>query len=86
MIWDEEMVARAAGMKRAGFTNAVIAKRLGVTTNSLGHKLAKIGAKRRLDGNSGKGHKGFGRIAFDNIIATTEVWAELQKPAIGEEK
>jgi len=35
LVWDEEMVARAAGMKRAGFSNKVIAERLGVTEKAV---------------------------------------------------
>jgi len=51
--WDEELLARAAGMKRAGLSTATIAERLGVTLKSVTNRLSKIGARRRLDGHGG---------------------------------
>lgn len=76
-IWTEEMVAIAAGMKRAGFTAKAIAARLGVTFKSVESKLQKVGAKRDLTGNSGgKKFKGLGRQAIeaiDGAAATAEV-------------
>jgi len=58
--WDEEMLARAAGMKRAGIPTATIAKRLGVSLNSVANRLSRLGARRRLDGRSGTGKTGLG--------------------------
>ena len=75
--WDEEMVARAAGMKRAGFANAEIAKRLGVTENSVRYKLYSIKAKRRLDGSRGKATNGFGRHFFETVAARRQIDEEL---------
>lgn len=51
--WDEETLARAVGMKRAGIPNAEIAKRLGVSLSTLYRHLRNTGAKRRLDGHGG---------------------------------
>ena len=39
--WDAELVARAAGLKRAGFTSKAIARRLGVTTAALNGKMSR---------------------------------------------
>jgi hypothetical protein len=43
--WDAELVARAAGLKRAGFTSEAIAKRLGVTSKAVEGKMFRTGAK-----------------------------------------
>jgi transposase len=51
--WDEEMLARAAGMKRAGMTNKDIAARLGVSVGSVVGRMNRAGAKRHLDGHKG---------------------------------
>lgn len=64
-IWTEEMVAIAAGMKRAGLTNRIIAARLGVTGSSVDNKMQKVGAKRNLTGATGVRFKGFGRQAIE---------------------
>jgi len=58
--WDEEMLARAAGMKRAGIPTATIAERLGVSIGSVRIRMYRMGAKRRLDGRSGTGKTGLG--------------------------
>lgn len=76
-VWDAEMIARAAGMKRAGINAKDIAKRLGVTTASLRGKMHRIGAKCRLDGSSGKGHKGHGRYVLEIIDVRLQAEAEL---------
>jgi Zn-dependent peptidase ImmA (M78 family) len=79
--WDEEMVARAAGMKRAGFANAEIAKRLGVTENAVRYKLYSIKAKRRLDGSGGKWTNGLGRHLFESMEAIRQTDEELGTPS-----
>jgi transposase len=43
--WDAELVARAAGLKRAGFSCKEIAKRLGVTARAVNSKMYRTGAK-----------------------------------------
>jgi hypothetical protein len=43
--WDAELVARAAGLKRAGFSAKAIAKRLGVTSKAVEGKMFRTGAK-----------------------------------------
>ena len=70
--WTEEMVAIAAGMKRAGFTSKAIGARLGVPYKSVDNKLQKVGAKRNLIGNSGKKFKGLGRQAIEAIDGAAE--------------
>jgi hypothetical protein len=75
-IWTKEMVAIAAGMKRAGFTTKAIAARLGVPFKSTQNKLQEVGAKRNLDGTTGTKFKGLGRQAIeavDGAAATAEV-------------
>ena len=52
-IWDAEMTARAAGMKRAGFTAKQISERLGVTPKAVNNKMQKTNVRLRLDGKSG---------------------------------
>ena len=44
-VWDEEMVARAAGLKRAGFPAKVIAQKLGVTARAVSAKMSRTGVK-----------------------------------------
>ena len=39
--WDAELVARAAGLKRAGFTSKAIARRLGVTAAAVNNKMSR---------------------------------------------
>ena len=51
-VWTDEMIAIAAGMKRAGLTNKVIAARLGVTASAVIGKCNRVGVHRRLDGSS----------------------------------
>lgn len=53
VTWDAEMLAIAAGMKRAGFSAPAIAKRLGINAKAVKNKMSKVGAKRRLDGRPG---------------------------------
>jgi predicted transcriptional regulator len=43
--WDAELIARAAGLKRAGFSAKEIAKRLGVTASAVSGKMSRTGAK-----------------------------------------
>lgn len=43
--WDAELVARAAGLKRAGFSAKEIANRLGVTASAVSGKMSRTGAK-----------------------------------------
>jgi DNA-binding Lrp family transcriptional regulator len=53
--WTAEMVAIAAGLRKAGFTNAVISERLGISKSAVQNKLHKLNVKSGLDG------KGFRR-------------------------
>ena len=48
--WDEEMYARAAGLKRAGFSQPEIAKRLGVPVGSVRARMQ--GVKSTIKGRS----------------------------------
>lgn len=50
-IWTEEMKATAAGMKRAGLPTKTIAARLGVTPGAVQGCLARLGARKTLDGH-----------------------------------
>jgi orotate phosphoribosyltransferase-like protein len=43
--WDAELIARAAGLKRAGFTSNAIAKKLGVTARAVNNKMSRTGVK-----------------------------------------
>lgn len=52
-VWDAEMVARAAGLKRAGFPAKVIAARLGVSVSAVKNIMSTKGVKLRLDGRVG---------------------------------
>jgi len=52
--WDEEMLARAAGMKRAGIPTAAIAERLGVSIGSVANRLSRLGVRRKLNGGVGR--------------------------------
>ena len=45
--WDDELLARAAGLKRAGFTLKQIAEKLDKPEGSVKLRLSRIGAKRR---------------------------------------
>jgi transposase len=65
--WDEEMLARAAGMKRAGMTNKDIAARLGVSVGSVIGRMSRAGAKRRLDGRGGRSRAISNRRTLDNV-------------------
>ena len=51
--WTAEMVAIAAGMKRAGFSAARIGERLGVSALAVKNKMESIKAKRTLLGKGG---------------------------------
>jgi hypothetical protein len=50
--WDEEMYARAAGLKRAGFSQLEIAKRLGVPVGSVRARMRMLGVKSAIKGRS----------------------------------
>jgi DNA-binding Lrp family transcriptional regulator len=50
--WDEEMYARAAGLKRAGFSQPEIAKRLGVPVGSVRARMRMLGVKSAIKGRS----------------------------------
>jgi hypothetical protein len=75
--WDDELLARAVGLKRAGFSNKQIAEKLGKPLGSVKVRMARVGAKRRLDGKSGSRiAPPIGRMALDTITsgdATTEL-------------
>jgi DNA-binding transcriptional MerR regulator len=68
--WDDELLARAAGLKRAGFTLKQIAEKLDKPEGSVKLRLSRIGAKRRLNGNGGRGPKPIGRIGLEMIETT----------------
>lgn len=57
--WTPEMRARAAGLKRAGFSNATIANKLGVSERSVKAHMHKMKVRRRLDGHGGRDMGGF---------------------------
>ena len=64
--WTAEMVAIAAGLRRAGFTSAMIAERLGVTKKAVHNKLRKVGSKSGLDGKAAmRGFVPIGRMTRD---------------------
>lgn len=50
--WDEEMYARAAGLKRVGFSQIEIARRLGVPVGSVRARMRKLGVKTTIKGRS----------------------------------
>jgi len=83
-VWDAEMVARAAGLKRAGFTAKVIAERLGVSESAVSNRMRRAQARVRLDGKSGS-H--FGLNNFQNGRLTNDIFSKhrlideyLEKP------
>lgn len=51
--WTAEMVATAAGMKRAGLSTKVIAARLGVSASAVAAKMSKKNVRRTLVGKPG---------------------------------
>jgi hypothetical protein len=65
-VWTEEMKATAAGMKRAGLSATVIAKRLGVTPAAVSNQLHQLGARR----TGSRGPKGVkpGRVMSTHLI------------------
>lgn len=78
-IWDAEMVARAAGLKRAGFPAKVIATRLGVSVSAVKNIMSTKGVKLRLDGRIG-GNNGLfprGPIALAKAEAFNEIRQDL---------
>jgi predicted transcriptional regulator len=67
----------AAGLKRAGFSNAKIAERMGVSERSVKTHMHKMKAKRRLDGRGGnRGKFSLGPIALEAMDTVKEVWAK----------
>lgn len=83
-VWDAEMVARAAGLKRAGFSAKVIAERLGVTEKAVKGRMAKAKVRVRLDGKSGGrfgcGNFQTGRLSDDLFSKHQRVDEYLEKP------
>jgi hypothetical protein len=81
-VWDEEMVARAAGMKRAGFTAKAIAERLGVTSKAVKARMYKAKARVGLDGKGGNRFSNFrsGRLTDDLCSKHQRVDEYLGKP------
>jgi len=69
--WTDESRAIVAGMKRAGLSNTVIAARLGCTAKAVTYQAGKMGARRRLDGNGGRGTSGPHHQAGRIFRATT---------------
>ena len=83
-VWDEEMVARAAGLKRAGFTAKAIAKRLGVTEGAVRRRMQRAKARSRLDGKTGSpmGYANFqsGRLTMYMAEKMQRVEEYLEQP------
>jgi len=83
-VWDAEMVARAAGLKRAGFSAKAIAERLGVTSKAVKARMYKVKARVRLDGKGGthKGRNNFytGRLTDDLFSKHQRIDEYLDKP------
>jgi hypothetical protein len=83
-VWDAEMVARAAGLKRAGFSAKVIAERLGVTEKAVKARMHKAKARVRLDGKSGthvgRGSFQRGALSVDLFDKHQRVDDYLEKP------
>lgn len=79
-VWDAEMVARAAGMKRAGFTAKVIAERLGVTERAVKARMHKARAHVRLDGSSGRLPFPRGPLTANIMAKNERVDEYLEKP------
>ena len=88
-VWDAEMVARAAGLKRAGFSNKAIAEKLGVTEKAIKARMYKAKARVRLDGKGGThvrlGNFYGGRISAEIFEKHQRVDEHLEKPE-GEEE
>jgi hypothetical protein len=57
--WDAETFARAAGLKRAGFTTKQIAEKLGVSVSAVKNRMYRSGVHSRLDGRWGRFVSGF---------------------------
>lgn len=71
--WDPETVARAVGLKRAGFSSKYIAEKLGKTPHAVQSKLKRVGAKRRLDGHGGNmSSASFGRDRLHRLMTASE--------------
>jgi DNA-binding NarL/FixJ family response regulator len=70
--WDDELLARAVGLKRAGFSNKQIGEKLGKPEGSVKNRLARVGAKHRLTGTGGRGARPLGRITLATMEATSE--------------
>lgn len=65
MKWDPETAARAAGMKRAGFTNKQIAERLGKTISSVSTRFARTRLRRSPRVHAGRlGRLGLARAGL----------------------
>lgn len=63
--WTAEMVATAAGMKRAGLSSKAIADRLGVSVAAVTAKMSRTKVRRRLDGQPGRIIKSNNRTWID---------------------
>jgi hypothetical protein len=79
-VWDTEMVARAAGMKRAGFTAKQISERLGVTKGAVVARMHKAKAHVRLDGKTGPNKTPRGPITADIMRKMQRVEEYLEQP------
>ena len=75
-VWDAEMTARAAGLKRAGFSAKVIAERLGVTEKAVKARMLKAKVRIRLDGRGGTHN---GRSNFHSGRLTTDLFEKHQR-------
>lgn len=84
-VWNTEMVARAAGLKRAGFTNKEIAERLGVTKNAVAARMHLAKAHARLDGRGRRYLIQRGPLTLDIMGRDERVNEYLEKPE-GEEQ
>lgn len=77
-VWTDEMIARAAGMKRAGLPAATIAQRLGVSVKAVNQKMSRVGARMRLNGKTGRrmGNEPMGRLLMDVVPNYSELTSE----------
>ena len=79
--WDEEMYARAAGLKRVGFTQIEIAKRLGVPVGSVRARMRMLGVKSTMKGRiRGVGKFQYGPMVRDHLDSPYIVDEFLEMP------
>lgn len=73
--WTEEMIATAAGMKRAGISTAKIAERLGLPPREVTKQLVKSKARAKLTIRGARFNNTPQRLAAENRqVEGTEEW------------